>query len=222
MGEKEQVRPLAPQSIHAVSDGDDVASTLQKRKNLRRRKLLKCCGFAAAILVLVAIVIIILAFTVFRVKEPIIKMNGIFVTHLDLLNGKTPKPGTNVSLTADVSVKNPNVASFVYSNTTTSLLFHGAVVGEARGPPGRSAARRTVRMNISVDIITDRVLDSPNLLGDIGSGLLRMSSYSRVPGRVNILGLVKRHVVVKLNCTMALNISSQAIQEQKCKRKVDL
>lgn len=183
---------------------------------------MKCCGIISALLLLQAIVVIILIFTVFKVKDPIIKMNGVTITKLELINNTIPKPGVNMSLIANVSVKNPNVASFKYSNTTTTLFYHGGVVGEARGPPGKAKPRRTMQMNITVDIITDRLISNPNLQSDVGSGLLTMSSYSKIPGRVKMLSIINKHVVVKMNCTMTVNISSQAIQDQKCKRKVSL
>ncbi|XVF22468.1 hypothetical protein REPUB_Repub12eG0175400 [Reevesia pubescens] len=216
---RDQVRPLAPASGLPSSDDGEAALHLKK---VRRKKWIKCCGCIAALLIILAVVIIILIFTVFRVKEPIIKMNGVMVTNLELINGTTPRPGSNISLIADVSVKNPNIASFRYRNTTTTLYYYGTVVGDARGPPGRAKARRTMRMNMTVDIITDRILASPNLIADVSSGTLTMNSYSRIGGRVNMLNILKKHVTVKMNCSMTVNISSRAIQEQKCKRKVDI
>lgn len=217
--ERDQISPLAPAYGSQSSDNDAATLHLQK---LRRAKCIKCCGCISAVMLIQAIVIIILIFTVFKVKDPIIKMNGVSITKLDLINGTTPRPGSNMSLTADVSVKNPNVASFKYTNTTTTLYFHGTVVGEARGPPGQAKARRTVKMNITVDIITDQILSNPNLSSDLESGLLSMSSYSKVGGRVNILKIIKKHVTVKMNCTFTANITSQEILGQKCKRKVDI
>ncbi|XAR54009.1 hypothetical protein NMG60_11028985 [Bertholletia excelsa] len=215
----EQVRPLAPGAFRSSSDGGEAAKYVAK---LRQQRWIKCCGCAAVLLLIQIVVVIVLIFTVFRVKDPVIKMNSVKIDHLELVNGTTPKPGTNMSLTADVSVKNPNAASFRYGNTTTALYYHGVMVGEARSPAGSSRARRTTRMNISVDIITDRMLDNPNLQGEIKSGLLTMSSFTKVGGRVKMLGIIKKHVVVRMNCTMSFNISSQLIQDQKCKRKVKL
>ncbi|KAF3974409.1 hypothetical protein ACB098_11G072700 [Castanea mollissima] len=219
MVEKEQVRPLAPATDLPSSDHDEAALYIQK---LKRKRCIKCCGIISALLLLQAIAVIILIFTVFKVKDPIIKMNGVTITKLELINNTIPKPGVNMSLIANVSVKNPNVASFKYSNTTTTLFYHGSIVGEARGPPGKAKPRRTMQMNITVDIITDRLISNPNLQLDVGSGLLTMSSYSKIPGRVKMLSIIKKHVVVKMNCTMTVNISSRAIQDQKCKRKVSL
>lgn len=222
MVDREQVRPLAPHLDGRLSsDDDETASRLMKK--IRRTKYIKCCGCMTGLFLVIAVVIVILIFTVFRVKDPKIKLNGFTIIKLELVNGTIPKPGINITLLADISVKNPNVASFKYSNTTTSLYYRGDLVGEARGPPGRAKARRTMRMNITLDLITDRLLSNPNLRADAaGSGLLTMDSYSRIGGRVNILNVFKKHVTVKMNCSMTVNISSQGIYDQKCKRKVDL
>ncbi|KAF5946269.1 hypothetical protein HYC85_016497 [Camellia sinensis] len=221
MADKEQVRPLAPASIRPRSDDEETALYLKKA---HRTKCIKCCGCIAALFVILVIVLIILIFTVFKVKDPIIKMNSVKVNKLDLITGTmTPRPGSNMSLTADVSVKNPNVASFKYSNTTTALYYRGTEIGEARGPPGQAKARRTMRMNVTVDIIMDRLTSNPNLQSDLNSsGLLSMKSFTRVGGRVKILKIIKKHVIVKMNCTMFINLTSQGIQEMNCKRKVKL
>ncbi|XP_044492557.1 uncharacterized protein LOC123216225 [Mangifera indica] len=216
MVEREQVWPLARGNDRLSSDSGEAASTVKK---VRHRACVKCCGYVIALVLILAVVMVILILTVFRVKEPKIKLNGFTVTQLQLISGTIPKPGVNMSFIADISVKNPNVASFRYSNTTTSLYYHGLLVGEARGPPGTTKAGRTLRMNVTVDIITDRLLSSPNLQSDYGAGLFPVDSYSRVGGRVNILNVFKRHVTVTMNCSTTFNISSQRIHEQKCKRK---
>ncbi|XP_051132770.1 late embryogenesis abundant protein At1g64065 [Andrographis paniculata] len=214
----DQSRPLAGASDRPTSS-DDEESALT---GIRRKRCVKCFTCVAALLLIQAIVIVVLIFTVFKVKDPIIRMNRVTVTKLDLVAGTTtPRPGANMTLIADVSVKNPNYASFRYQNTTTALYYHGSVIGEARGPPGRARARRTMRMNITVDVMTDRVLANSDFASDLTSGLLTMSSYTEVAGRVKMV-VVKKHVTVKMNCTVTVNMTTQAIQEQRCKRKVKL
>lgn len=218
--EREQVRPLAPAWERPSSDDLETVSNTQN-KEFRRKRCLRCGACLAALLLILATLILVLIFTVFRVKEPIIRLNGMAVDKLELANGM-PKPGSNLTLTADVSVKNPNFASFRYSNTSSSLSYRGTVVGEARAPPGKTKARRTSRMNITVDIVTDRILSQPSLIVDISTGLLTMDSYTRVGGRMKFLKLISRYVVVKMNCTITVNITTRSIQTQKCKRKVKL
>lgn len=94
------------------------------------------------------------------------------------------------------------------------------MIGEARGPPGKSKARRTMQMNITVHIITSRLITHPMLTDDISGGLLPMTTYTRVGGRVKILKLIDKYIVVKMNCSMSVNTTSRTIQDQKCKRKV--
>lgn len=224
MAEKDRETPLAAAAEEgnpsSKDGGEEAANNLSETR--RRGCILKCCGCVTAILLVQVVSVVILVFTVFRVRDPAIRLNGVTVTRLELVTGTIPRPGVNMSLVADVSVKNPNYASFRYRNTTTALYYHGTLVGEARGPPGRARARRTTRMNITVDVITDRFTSSPYLSADVGSGILPVSSYSRIPGRVKLAGIIGKYIVVKMNCSMTVNVSSRAIQEQKCKRRVDL
>lgn len=220
MMEHEQVRPLAPSADRTISDDEEAAAL--RSKKLRRRKCIKCCGCITAVLLVPAIVIVILIFTIFRVKDPSIRLNGVIITQLELINNTIPKPGVNMSMIVDVSVKNPNIASFRYRNTTSGLYYNGELVGEARGPPGHAKARRTMRMNLTVDIITDELISNPNLNTEVSTGLLTMDSYSKIPGRVKLLKIIKKQVTVKMNCSITVNISTQAIQAQKCRNKVDL
>ncbi|CAI9764859.1 unnamed protein product [Fraxinus pennsylvanica] len=222
MAERDQVRPLAPASERISSDDEEIA--LQNVKNLKKRRCIKCCGCIAAVILIQAAVVVILIFTVFKVKDPIIRMNNVIVTKLEPINATMPlpRPGSNMSITADISVKNPNYASFKFPNTSTTLFLHGTVIGDAQGPPGKSKARRTTRMNVTVNIIADRILSQPSLGDDINSGLIAIDSYTVVGGRVKLMNIIKKHVTVKMNCTVSINITTRAIQEQKCKRKVKL
>ncbi|MCD7456239.1 hypothetical protein HAX54_030952 [Datura stramonium] len=226
MVEREQVRPLALESDDRLPSSDDDETALNK-KRFHQRRCFKYCVCISTLFLILAITIIILIFTVFKIKDPIIRMNGVTVVKLDLINtsGTTlpiPKPGSNMTIRADVSVKNPNYASFRYANTTTTISYRGTVVGEARGPPGKSKARRTMRMNVTIDIITDKIVSHPGLQDDISTGLLAMNSFTSVGGRIKLLNMIKKHVVVKMNCTITVNITSQAIQDQKCTKKVKL
>lgn len=73
-----------------------------------------------------------------------------------------------------------------------------------------------------MDIMVDRLFGNPNLQSDISTGLLSMSSYTIVGGRVKLLTIIKKQVTVSMNCTMKVNIISRAIEDQMCKRKVKI
>ncbi|KAL2517210.1 Late [Abeliophyllum distichum] len=222
MAEKrEQVKPLAP-AAHRIKIDEDEDISMEFR-NYHHRKCLTCCGCTTAIFLIPVMIILVLVFTVFRVKDPVIKMNNVKIQGLDVITRTNNLHlGVNLTVEADVSVKNPNVASFKFSNTTTSLYYDGYVIGEARIPAGQAKARRTLDMNVSIDVMMDKLLVVPRLKSDLASGALPISSYTKISGKVKIIHIIRKHVVVKLNCTMTVNISSQAIQDQNCKRRISL
>lgn len=222
MAEKEQVRPLAP----ATNNNSQFRSYEEENLSIqlklgRKRSYAKCCGCAVAILVLIAVTMLILAFTVFHVRGPIVKMNSVTIDPIKTGNGPN-RTDRSITLIADVSVKNPNAASFRFGNTTTGIYYRGAEVGEGRNPAGLARARRTMRMNLTVEIDRAKLLAEPGLMAEVASGSLTMDSYTRIEGRVKILSIARKNVVVKLNCTLTYNFSSQGIQQQSCKRRVSL
>lgn len=211
----EQVKPLAPAEYHLRSDYEDQAMSGGKLTLQHRRRCLQCFGCVTALL-LVAVVIIIVIATVFHVKNPSIRMNSVTIQRLEFLNnGSVRSSGDeNVALLADVSVKNPNYNSFKYGNTTTSIYYGGVVVGEGHIPQGQAKARRTLRMNVTVDLNPEKFLTVPSLRSDILSRSLNMSSYTRIDGKIKLLKIFKKSVVLKMNCSIIYNISSQAVQQE--------
>ncbi|KAJ1381405.1 Late embryogenesis abundant protein [Sesbania bispinosa] len=220
MAETDHARPLAPARDHSTSDDEEALQSKQ-----RRRRRIKVCGcVTAGFLLLLVIVIVILAFTVFKVKDPKVTTNNITLTNLDLIINQFPTPQVklNMSMLVDMSIKNPNAASFKLGNTTTTVYYHDVAVAEARTPPGIAKARRTFGMNVTVDVMADRLASSPDLVADVvRKGEMTMNTYSVIPGRVKVL-FVKKHVEVRMNCTVIVKISSRAIQDMICERKVKL
>ncbi|KAF7151166.1 hypothetical protein RHSIM_Rhsim02G0236600 [Rhododendron simsii] len=217
---KEQVKPLAPASHRQYfTDDNDAVFPLDSKKQ-RHRQYVQCCGCIVALMLIQAVVLLVLIFTVFRIKDPKLKMNSVRISSTNL---SSLTALTNITVTADVSIKNPNVAAFKFSNVTTTTVYYGGVaVGEGRNPPGVAAARRTLRLNVTVELAVGKLLEVARLGSDLRFGELNVSTYTRVGGRVKILGLFKKNVVVKMNCTMSVNVTSQEIRDQSCWRRVSI
>ncbi|XP_057811724.1 uncharacterized protein LOC131025961 [Salvia miltiorrhiza] len=219
---KEQVKPLAP-AAHRV-DIDDYdrsdAFSVELASHLchSRQKCIKLCGCCAAILLIAVTVVLVLMFTVFHVKDPSLKMNSVAVHGVGELDRRTGSgPGRNLTFDFEVEVKNPNVASFKFGNTTTFLYYGGSLVGEATGQAGEARARKRVRMDVSVGVMVDKIMGVERLGNDLSVGILSISSYTRISGKVKITQAIKKSVVVvKLNCTMNLIVRTQGIQDLKC------
>ncbi|KAJ4711991.1 Late embryogenesis abundant protein [Melia azedarach] len=216
MATREQAKPLAP-SAHQFYK-DELDEVISKQFKLRRRRYIQCCGCFTALLLIAMVIIIVLA-TVIHVKDPSIRMNSVTIQHMEFFDNRTIRFDRNITLLADVSVKNPNMATLRYSSTTTTIYYEDTLVGESRIPPGFAKARRTLRMNMTVDIIPEKLLSVPSLSTDLFAyKALNMSSYTRIAGRVKVLKIFKKSVSVKMNCTITYNFSSQAIQDN-CRRR---
>ncbi|KAM6557617.1 hypothetical protein CsatB_004636 [Cannabis sativa] len=223
MAEKDQVRPLASISPNRFSTEEQQHHHHHHHNLHRKKSYAKCCGCITAIILLIAVTFLILAFTVFDVKGPIIKMISVTGDPRQLANLAAVIAGSsNLTLIADMSVKNPNVASFRFGNTTTAVFYGGAEVGEGRNPGGIARARRTMRMNLTVDVSPAKLVAAPGFLAEYGEKSLTMKSFTKIDGRVKILNMVKKRVVVRLNCTVTYNLSSNVIQRQSCIRRVNL
>lgn len=220
---REQEKPLAPATQPILFNKPQYTPFAAEFTSRRRQRYLKCCGCAAALLLILVFTILILTITVFHVKDPTLKLNSLKIDGLDLLSNNTNLNrggGLNLTLEADISIKNPNAASFKFEEATTDVYYEGAVVGEVRSPAGEARARRTRTMSVVVDVMVDKMVGVKRFESDLIAGSFAVSTSTRISGVVKIADVVKKSVVVKMKCTMNLDLRSHAIQDRVCGRRV--
>ncbi|GAA0151029.1 hypothetical protein LIER_09837 [Lithospermum erythrorhizon] len=231
MGEdKEQTRPLASTSHHITINNNNeeqqrnipMQPPQTTKKQRRRRRCIQCCGCATATILILVIIIVTLALTVFKVKDPKMKLNSITIDGWSQVIWTNLQPGMNLTIIADVSVKNDNYASFKYRNASTNLFYDGGEVGEALNPPGNARARKTVRLNIEIVLMLDRIIGVQRLGSDLIAMKLPVSSHTEITGKVSVMKIVKRTVDVKIDCNFVLNMQTQQIDDLSCKNKFSL
>ncbi|KAL6629446.1 hypothetical protein ACP70R_029211 [Stipagrostis hirtigluma subsp. patula] len=185
----------------------------------RLRCVLLAFGVAS---ILMAATVITVTLTVYRVREPVMTMNAISLVDLGAAASPSPSPPPpRLTVVADVSVKNPNAASLRYGPTETSVYYRARPVGEAVGPPGTALARRTVRLNVTVAVAVGALLGDPGFLRDLAAGAVAVTTATRVRGRVAVLGgVVRRRVVLEMNCTATIAVADMSIRDQSCLQRV--
>lgn len=205
--------------VHPVVLNSTAASDSTTRIS-RRSWCANCFRFTAVLSLLVmAVVVSILCSTVFKFRTPIIRVSNL---HFNKQNLFTVNYTTNVTVTAVVSMRNPNrFASFAFGNTTTALFYRGAAFGQAWCPAGTAAARRTARMRVNGEIVPSRIISRPDFNEDLTSGVVNVSTFTRIDGRVRMLAVEKR-VFVTMNCSVAINVSSWKALKHKCRRTLKL
>ncbi|XP_062221195.1 uncharacterized protein LOC133920607 [Phragmites australis] len=194
-----------------------------KPPSMRLLYALLACSIAS---IVIAVTMLAVTLTVYRVREPVMTMNSISLKDLGAAGppgglALVPSSSPRLTVVADVSVKNPNAASLRYGPTETSVYYGAQRVGEAAGPPGTARARRTVRLNVTVDVAVGALLGDPGFLGDVAAGAVAVTTATRVRGRVAVLGgVVHRRVVLEMNCTATIAIADMSIRNQSCLQRV--
>ncbi|KAL5984752.1 hypothetical protein ACLOJK_041374 [Asimina triloba] len=231
MGEREQVTPLAPaaERVMIISRDDhedgELANKLELRMGARKHRKRGCillCGCCAATFLILAVVILVLALTVFKVKDPHMKMNSITLDGFSFVSPSKGKGALNMTIIADISIKNPNVASFKFHDSTSVISYRDKTIGKAYIPAGKARGKRTLRMKVTIDVQVGQLLEERKLYGDLRRGSLEIGSYTEMGGKVSLLNIFKHRADVKMNCTMTLSVESQEIEDQKCERSIKL
>ncbi|KAI3993742.1 hypothetical protein MKX01_002755 [Papaver californicum] len=187
-----------------------------------RRKRYICFGLIVGVAGFI-LVIVILGFTIFKAKNTVTTVNSLKLDgfHLSL---DVPKLGVdlNVTLSLDLSVKNPNKAGFKYGNGSSLLYYKGDVVGEAGIPAGEISPGETIGLNTTLAVLADRLITNSYVYSDIMSGMLPVRTFTRISGRVSVLKVFKHHMVSYSSCDISLNVVNRTIDSSKCKYKTKL
>ncbi|XP_037474247.1 uncharacterized protein LOC119350601 [Triticum dicoccoides] len=131
----------------------------------------------------------------------------------------------NVTFLLVVRVRNPNPASFRYSEAATTLLYRGAPVGSAVVPAGTVPSRGTTTMRLGMTVQADKVVEAAGiggLLGDVLAGEMEFEARTDVKGRVTFLGFVKRNAQGRSACRIAIGVPDVKVRRQECHNEARL
>lgn len=185
----------------------------------KKRRGRNCCFICLAVLLLLGLLFLILGLTVFKAKKPVITVNSVSLRDfsVDIL-----QVHLNVTLQADLSVRNPNRVGFKYDSTSAILQYKGQVVGDAPIPAGGIGSRDTRPMNITLTVMADRLLSNSGLYSDIlsGSGMLPLTTYVKLSGVVRVL--FKIHVKTTTSCDLYIDVLNRKLANQTCHYKTKL
>ncbi|KDP25370.1 hypothetical protein JCGZ_20526 [Jatropha curcas] len=212
MAQENQIFPLVPAKFNPRSD-EEVA--VIKPKTFRKEKSSKCLVYFLALIVIASTIALIFSVIVIRTRSPDAELTFVSIRNLKYSNNAT-SPFFSFTLQAELSIKNPNFGPFKFENSTCSVLYKDRTVGESRLGQGRVAARETETIKVVLDVKSYRLHDNQSFDSDIKSGILKLSSRARFNGRIHLLKTIKKKRMAFLNCTMNVNLTSQAIQDLVC------
>lgn len=222
MTDEDQENSLPRESHRIVIPNQIVSprSIIKKERIERRCKL--CCACTLVTIFIIGLILVILFLTVFKVKKPKIKLRSVKIKGLTGANPFNLAPITNLTTIADVSVKNPNIASFKIKDGTTGIYYKKVQVADGQIPRWNVKAKKTTDINVTMEFMLQKILSVSGLVGDLTSGSIPLDTKTRIKGKVDILGIIKKTVTVKLDCNFRFLMANQTIQNQKCNSTVKL
>ncbi|XP_047975483.1 uncharacterized protein LOC125217945 [Salvia hispanica] len=187
----------------------------------KRRKLLKSLSAVIAAALAVALLILILALTVFKARHPVITVNSIAVSGLNF-SFDVARLGVrlNLSLGTNVTVRNPNRVGFRYGDSRAVLRFRGGDVGEVPIPGGEIGARDTRNLDLTLALMTDRLIFDSDFYAEAFSGTLRFETAIRMAGKVRVV--LDFRVVSYTSCDLDIRLATRMVSNQTCRYKIKI
>lgn len=197
---------------------------LPRVKPPRKRLCLIAVGAILLLLLVLFIIILILSLTVFKPKQPTTQLQS---AKLDGIAPRVSFPAIdiqlNLTLDLQILVGNRNHASFKHGSGKSLLLYQGNQVGEADIYPGMIPARGSTVLPCQLTLQLDEIASNlSGLIKDVLDGELVMETRTRIPGRVNFLGIFKKHIVATSECRFTVAVLAMKIQKQECRSKAKL
>ncbi|XP_057810549.1 late embryogenesis abundant protein At1g64065 [Salvia miltiorrhiza] len=179
-----------------------------------RRSRKKCLAYVAAFVVFQTAIILLFALTVMKIRNPKVRFNAMDVVETFTFNNGT---ATSVSmrLLAQLTIKNTNFGHFKYDESSLVILHRGVPLGEAVIPRGRTRAKKTQKVEVSVNVNTTRASGS-ELRSEINSGVLKLSSQATLNGKVHLMKVIKKKKSGEMKCDWDVNLGTKQVENLKC------
>ncbi|KAL0318166.1 UNVERIFIED_CONTAM: hypothetical protein Scaly_2860900 [Sesamum calycinum] len=186
------------------------------------RKNRICLWAMFLVMIIFGLLFLILGLTVFKVKRPMMTVHSVALQDLDFsLDIARVRLVFNVTLDVDISIKNPNMVGFKYTNSTAFLRYRGNDVGQVPINAGKIGARHTRSFNFTLSLMADRLLANSTFYSDVISGTVPFQNYIRVAGKVRIL-FFGIHVVSYTTCNLDIHPAYRNLSHPKCHYKTKL
>ncbi|KAK1284384.1 hypothetical protein QJS10_CPB21g01762 [Acorus calamus] len=198
-----------------------------KSHPLRRNRRRLCVSLTLLVLVLLLtlfIICLILALTLFKPKDPDARVLSTTITGVSP-RVTLPVLHVELNLTLDlvVRVHNPNRASFTHSDGASHVTYRGIQVADADVAPGKVPSRGSEDMKYRLTVEADRLAEKAGSLAtDVLSGGVGFDINTRLPGRVNFLGIIKRHAVAVSDCHIVVGFPRLKVKSQECNTRTKI
>lgn len=214
MEEENHLNPLARKYLK--SDEEFATNKPFNPPSNHTKRSSKCLVYILLAVVLQSIAFLVFGLVVLRIKTPRLQLSNVAVKDL-----RYQSESLNMTVVAEIRLHNMNFGRFKFHGGSTTLLYGNATIGATNIYGGRVGSREKRKINATVTVITESSHELSeniymNFSRDIGSGMVNLRSFAELRGEVRVVKIVNRRRTAFMNCTMDLNLTSQAIQGLSC------
>ncbi|KAL8064088.1 hypothetical protein ABFX02_01G068800 [Erythranthe guttata] len=200
--EEESHRIINP---YIKSDEEEFTTTTKNNHRGKGGGSSKCLVYILVAVVLQSVAFLVFGLVALRISNPSLRLSSAAVAGL-----RHDSASLNMTVVAGIRLSNPNFGDFEFRGGSAALLYGDATVGVASIYGGRVGRRDKREINVTVEVI------GGGGGGGGGGELVKLRSMAELRGEVRVVKIVKRRRIAFMNCTMDLNLTSQAFQDLSC------
>ncbi|KAG6633997.1 late embryogenesis abundant protein At1g64065-like [Carya illinoinensis] len=199
------------QAINEQARSDEESCGVES-KELRRKKRIKCI---VSCIISQIIQTLIFTLIVMRVRTPKVRLGT--VTFPNLVTGTQLIPYFDLTMMAQIKVKNRNFGPYKFESTNATFSFQGVTVGHVLIPEGKAGFLSTEKVSVTLNMSSNALPRFNGSLGsELGAGVLTLNGQAKLSGKVTLMLIIKKKKSAQMNCTLAINLSAKAIQDLNC------
>ncbi|XP_030474955.1 uncharacterized protein LOC115692292 [Syzygium oleosum] len=215
MAEKNQDQYHPPGSNGYGRNDQESLHTMEDEEAKRKKRMKWTIGIIAFIIFQVVqglfFVLVIMKF-----KSPKFRVGDFAVQTLNV--GTQASPSFDMSFVAPIRVKNANWGPFKYDASTVSFTYGGFQVGQAIIPKSKANFKSTKKIDVDVTLSSANLPSTinANLGSELSSGVITLKSQGVLKGKITVMFMFKKTKISQMNCTMAIDTSTKAVQSLSC------
>ncbi|KAB2598706.1 hypothetical protein D8674_001626 [Pyrus ussuriensis x Pyrus communis] len=212
--EKEATSPPAPPA-NGYTRSDQESAVAADPAELKRNKRMRCLLYVVVFAVFQVVVITVFALTVMKIKTPKYRVRSASLSEFEV--GSVTSPSFNLVMDVQFGVKNTNFGHFKYEDGIVEFDYRGTKIGQTDVYEARARARSTKKVDASLYLSSNELKGNSQLASDISSGIIPVTSTSRLEGKIHLMKVIKKKRSAQMNCTMEIVLATQSVQNIVCK-----
>ncbi|XP_030549475.1 uncharacterized protein LOC115754557 [Rhodamnia argentea] len=181
----------------------------------RRKKKMKWTIGIVAFVIFQVVQALFFVLVIMKFKSPKFRVAEFEVQTLTV--GTQASPSFAMTFDAPIQIKNTNWGPFKYGVSTINFTYGGVQVGQTIIPKSKANFKSTKKINAPVALSSSALPSSSNLVSELSSGIITLNSQGEIKGKITVMFMFKKTKTSQMNCTMAINTTTKAVQSLSCK-----